>query len=87
MTQAPRAGWSPDPLQRLTLSDALLRRTDLSGADLREADLSRADLDGAILLGADLTNAELCDASLRGVIVDTTTTTWPRGFTPPQPRA
>jgi uncharacterized protein YjbI with pentapeptide repeats len=69
-----------------TLSDALLRRTDLSGADLRGADLTRADLDGAVLLSADLTNAELRDVSLRGVIADNTTT-WPHGFTPPQPGA
>jgi hypothetical protein len=73
-------------LGRATLSDALLRGTDLSGADLRGADLTRADLDGAVLLGADLTSAELGDASLRGVIADSTTT-WPDGFTPPEPEA
>jgi len=67
-----------------TLSDTVLRTTDLSRADLRRADLTRANLDGATLLGADLTNAELCDASLNGVIADNTTT-WPDGFTPPQP--
>lgn len=71
-----------------TLSDTLLRKTDLSGADLCGADLTRADLDGAILLGADLTDAKLSDVSLSGVIADnTTTTTWPHGFTPLQPGA
>lgn len=72
-----------------TLSDTLLRKTDLSGADLTGADLTRADLSGAdldraILLGADLTNAKLSDISLSGVVADNTTT-WPHGFTPPQP--
>ena len=65
------------------LADTLLRNTDLSRADLRGADLTRADLDGATLLGADLTNADLRQASLSGAIADSTTT-WPRGFTPPQ---
>jgi uncharacterized protein YjbI with pentapeptide repeats len=69
-----------------TFSDALLRKTDLSGADLRGADLTGADLEGAVLLGADLTHAKLSDTSLSGVIADSTTT-WPPGFTPPQPGA
>jgi len=74
-----------------TLSGTILRntnltRTDLRGADLTGADLTGADLDSTILLGADLTNAQLRDANLHGVIADDTTT-WPQGFTPPQPAA
>jgi uncharacterized protein YjbI with pentapeptide repeats len=56
----------------------------MTGTDLTRADLYGADLDRAILLGADLTDAKLSDISLSGVVADNTTT-WPHGFTPPQP--
>ena len=74
-----------------TLTDTILRnanltQADLSGADLSRADLTGADLDGAILTRADLTNAQLDDTNLHGVTADHTTS-WPHGFTPPQPTA
>jgi hypothetical protein len=84
-----RANLNGANLAGATLSDTLLRKTDLTGADMTGADLTRADLSGAdldraILLGADLTDAKLSDISLSGVVADNTTT-WPHGFTPPQP--
>jgi hypothetical protein len=82
----PQVCFAHSNLDRAHLTGAKLGRATLSGADLRGADLTRADLDGAILLGADLTSAELGDTSLRGVIADSTTT-WPDGFTPPEPEA
>jgi len=94
-----RANLSGANLAGATLSGTFLRTTDLTGADLTGADLTGADLTGAdltgadltgadlewaVLLGADLTGAKLSGISLGGVIADHTTT-WPDGFTPPQP--
>jgi hypothetical protein len=66
-------------LEGASLANTALTDSTLTDANLRSTNLTRADLSGA-----DLSRADLTDADLHGVITSDTTT-WPDGFTPPQP--
>lgn len=79
-------------LQEVLMDHARLVGANLSGADLRDASIRGASFSRAILRGADLRGADLTDAAdletadLLDALFDSSTL-WPSGFSPPQPRS